>query len=517
MDPEVESGQIHDSVWRATAAFAATAGADLVDPLFQPALDRARRHAGLPVDPDAIVLTWARGGTRETGAIRYRWPIDPKFALVLPPLLGDRTTWVPWRPRDVAAAADRPEMLDRLVERLLTPLIIADSLEFLSEMAERQDDIGDLARAFIKEAMPKARRDAAGWVQEIQAWADTWALMAIARRPRALLRLHPFAVAIAEAYAEQADAAGGVVLGTRYPHHQMQLVSATAQLATGLVALGMHPKLTGQLVGWLGRQRRHDGGFSDMGGPSDAVTSLVAGRLLSTLDPGFDPIPTATWLVEHQRADGWWRALGPEATWLSVEIVDWLRSVPQPFAERFEWPHVALTDRDRRTGLPFFGYYSDFARLCAEVEALSGADVEVAFIDLAGFGLFNNAFGMDMGDQVLRAFAQVLDGVDLSIAIRDGGDEFIVLGPPTGTRLADRLAAFRASWPAACAARFGETSPVAPRILTTTTAGGTLIAARNMLGIEIARLKDAYPTLGWEGVQVVMDRPGASGSRSRGK
>jgi GGDEF domain-containing protein len=429
----------------------------------------------------------------------------------MPPLVGDRTTWVPWRPRDVAAMTDRSEMLDRLVERLLTPLIIADSLEFLSVMGERTDDIGELARGFSKEAMPKVRRDAAGWVQESQAWADTWALMALARRSRALRRLHPFAVAIAEAYAEQADAAGGVVLGTRYPHHQMQLASATAQLATGLVALGMHPKLTGQLVAWLGRQRRADGGFSDMGGPTDAITSLVAGRLLSTLDPGFDPLRTAIWLAEHQRPDGWWRALGPEATWLSVEIVDWLRSVQRPFAERWEWPHVALTDRDRRTGLPFFGYYSDFARLCAEVEALSGADVEVAFIDLAGFGRFNNAFGMDMGDQVLGAFAQALDGIDLSMAIRDGGDEFIVIGPPTGTGLAERLAAFRASWPAVCVARFGETSPVAPRILTTTTAGAQLIATRNMLGVEIAHLKDAYPTLGWEGVQVVMDRPVASG------
>ena len=139
--------------------------------------------------------------------------------------------------------------------------------------------------------MPKVRRDAANWVQELHAWSDTWALWALARRPSALGALHPFALAIADAYAAAARRAGGRVLGTRYPYHLVPLVSGSAQLATGLVALGFHPKLVGTLAGWVGAEQRDDGGWGDGAYPSDVLTTLVAADLLATLDPTYDPAP----------------------------------------------------------------------------------------------------------------------------------------------------------------------------------------------------------------------------------
>ena len=126
---------------------------------------------------------------------------------------------------------------------------------------------------------------------------------------------------------------------------------------------------------------------------------------------------------------------------------------------------------------------------------LAQAPIDVAFIDLAGFGTFNNAFGMAKGDEVLRTFAQALARIPGSMAIRDGGDEFIVLGTPTGTGLSARMAAFRESWADEFATTYGQ-GIVAPRILTTTTTGSRIVEARNDLGIRIAHLKDEVHDVG---------------------
>ena len=114
--------------------------------------------------------------------------------------------------------------------------------------------------------------------------------------------------AIAGSYAAAAERAGGHVLGTRFPFHDVPLVSASAQLATGLVALGVHPNLTGILAAWVRDQQHADGGWADGDGAADLLTTFVAAGLLATLDPGYDPSGTAVWFAGHQRPDGWWRA-----------------------------------------------------------------------------------------------------------------------------------------------------------------------------------------------------------------
>jgi len=274
------------------------------------------------------------------------------------------------------------------------------------------------------------------------------------------------------------------------------LVSGSAQLATGLVALDFHPRLVGSLAGRVSAEQRDDGGWGDGEYPSDVLITCVAADLLATLDPAYDPGPTAAWFARAQRPDGWWRAYGPESTWLSVEIAGWLLEAGRPFADRFRWPHLALTNRDRRTGLPFYAYLSDLERLFAEVPGLAGADVEVAFLDLAGFGTFNNAYRMARGDEALRAFAQALDTIPGSMAIRDGGDEFIVVGPPTATGLPGRLAAFRAAWPRIFAEAFDDAGIVAPRVLTAVVPGRSLVPARNTLGLEVEMEDRPARTLG---------------------
>jgi len=57
------------------------------------------------------------------------------------------------------------------------------------------------------------------------------------------------------------------------------------------------------------------------------------------------------------------------------------------------------------------------------------------------------------------------------------------------------------------AGEFGETSAVAPRVLTTSTIGRRLVSTRTMLGIEIAHLKVAHPTVGRTGIQVAIETP----------
>jgi len=475
------------------------------DPLFPIALLRGHALVGRPADPDALIASWAKGVTRETGTLRYRWSINPRFAgptfsEPMPQWIGPPESWTAWRPADGSVWAERPERRYMFADWLLTPLILADSLGFLADVGERDDAHGLLARTFLDEALPRVRRDAAAWVLELRAWADTWALWAIARRPAALTMLYPFASAIGDSYAASSRKAGNVVRGTRFPFHDVPIVSGSAQLASGLVALGVQPNLAGALAARVRTEEHGDSGWGDGDGPSDLLTTLVAAGLLASLDPAYDPEPTARWIARQQRPDGWWRACGPESTWLTVELLAWLMQAERPFAERFAWPHLAVMNRDRRTGLPFYGYFADLERLFQAVPGLEAAPIDIAFIDLAGFGVFNNGFGMEMGDRVLRSFAQAIARIPGAMAIRDGGDEFIVLGTPTGTGLPARMAAMREAWADEFATTYGR-GVVAPRVLTATTTGGRIVDARNALGIKVAEVKDRLKSVGPGGVQ----------------
>jgi GGDEF domain-containing protein len=358
------------------------------------------------------------------------------------------------------------------------------------------------ARALIAEAMQSARRDVAGYLAEGHAWGDTWALWNLARRPRALKRLHPFAFALADTYAERAIAAGSLGTGSRFPFHDKPLVSVAAQLATGLLALGFHPQLTGRLVAFVRSAEDPGGGWADAGGPVDPLTTLVAADLLLGLDPAWDPAGAARAMAGLRRPSGFWSAYGPETAWLTIEVERLLARMEQPFATRFRWPQLAAQQRDRRTQLPFLGYVTDLGRLYGEIGSLGDAPVEMAFLDLAGFGAWNNRFGMAAGDEVLRFLADELKQIPDTVTIRDGGDEFVIVGGPLGVGLAREMTQFRTDFPARFRERFGaDALPVAPRVVTTVTIGRDVITARDQLGRDIASLKLRHPDPPITGVQ----------------
>ena len=466
-----------------TLARAALRSADpLADPLFPTSLVGAQRQRfGSDVDSVPLLAAWS---ARHTGGSsrRYPWDISTHHIRYWPSYVGARESWRPWRARDVTALVEEgPRAFE---ERFLVPLILADTVEFLGSHAEKTGLAGDAARSLLEPARSAIRRDAATYTREAHAWGDTWALWCFARRPHMLRLVYPYALAIADAYAETTLRAGGrAVVGTGYPFHDVPLVSASAQLASGLAGLGYHPQLLANLTTYVAAQQDLRGGWSDPDGPPDALTTFVAAELLAGVDPGYDPAPTVAFLARSQRREGWWTAYGPETAWLTAEIEAWLQKAGLPFPARFRWPQLALTQRDRRTGLPLYGYYADLAALCRALPGLAGSGVELAFLDLVGFREVNNRLGMAAGDEVLVAFADALAAIPEAKAIRDGGDEFLVVGPPGGRDLARKMNDFRHSWPAVYHARFGADAPaVAPRILVAQTEGRHLVWLRDDLG-----------------------------------
>ena len=378
-----------------------------------------------------------------------------------------------------------------------TPKLYLDELAPSNEIAAR----------LLAEAEPLFRRDLATSVQAQNPWADTFALRAVAAQPRALERLRPLATAIASSYAPLV--VDGALHGMRFPLHERPLVSASAQLAAGLCALGQDLPLLGKLLATVRDAQRASGGFGDdmpdkfaeKFGESDLLTTLAAADVLGALDPSFDLERALAWAVTQQRPDGFFVAFGPELGWLTFEMWRLLGAAARPFAERFRFPSLPATNRDRKTSLPFYAYFDDLAHLFAELPGLASATVPVAFLDLAGFGAFNNAFGQDLGDAVLAAIARELDGVPFARAIRDGGDEFLVVGAPTRGNLAADLDTLRAAWPARFRAAFGEgVPPVAPRILVTETRGDALRAAREKLGRSMGSIKSKSKTPPAEGI-----------------
>jgi GGDEF domain-containing protein len=403
-------------------------------------------------------------------------------------------TWRAWRPLEQSDLERDPVAFE---ERLTVPIIIAEATELLLELDHPR------ARAILEQAEPALRRDLAQRVLATHAWTDTFALACVVRCPRAAERLRPLLVALATTYAEEAHRAGGCVQGTRFPFHGKPLASATAQLGAGLLRLGMDIPLLAQLIESVRSRIRSSGAWADADEPEDVLTTLVCAELLSGTDPGFDPALTAAWLADRQRPDGLWLALGPEAPWLTWVVATWLEAAQRPFCERFVFPALGPGDRDRKTGLASFAYFDDLVRLLWATRELAESPVDLAFLDLAGFRAFNNTHGQDAGDAVLAELAAALREIPAASVIRDGGDEFLVVGAPTRAPLAEALDAFRRAWPARFKARFGEGAPVVSRILTTSGQGKDLRAMRERLGRALTSLKRASPP-GVEGLLVTL-------------
>lgn len=221
---------------------------------------------------------------------------------------------------------------------------------------------------------------------------------------------------------------------------------------------------------------------------------MSAVDLLGRTDPSLDVQPTLQYFAGTQH-DGLWRALGPDAPWLSAHIAAFAIAMQRPFSDRFRWPHCARSLLDQKTGVPFFAHFIDIAKLVANLPGLAAAPIELAFIDLIGFRAFNNRFGQDAGDEVLQLFATELKTVPTARVVRDGGDEFLVIGAPGRRPLFEDLRAFMTAWKARFHAQFSaDVVAVVPRVVVSCSTGADLRALRQRLGREITALKQLAST-----------------------
>jgi hypothetical protein len=454
---------------------------------------------------EEMVAFWeSRQAGSRAGDDRYRWEVSHKRCQPgahVPP----EVSWRLFRP-------DLPRDGDRMELALSLPVSIAEQTNLLCTLAEgdggRAGDLAARARNLLTESEPVMRRDLATCIAALNPWTDTFTLRCLVRHDRALARFGPIALAIATSYAFLADK--GYLAGLRHPFYDKPLVSATAQLAAALVKLGVELGRLGSLVSHVRAAQRGNGAWGDAHGlektlpREDLLATLACAELLSRVDPTFDPTPALAWIARAQEPSGFFVAHGPELVWLTGEVIDLAGRATLPFPERFSFPHVAPLNLDRKTLLPFYAYFDDLARLFAELPGIAVTTTELAFIDLAGFRAFNTQHGQDMGDLVLGAFAEAIARVPGARAIRDGGDEFLVVGAPTRRAMASDLDATRARWPDEFRRRFPGAEVVVPRILVATTRCADVRACREALGRRVGDLKARAKSPPPEGVLEVV-------------
>jgi GGDEF domain-containing protein len=467
---------------------------DRFDPMLPAALRFAADHGeSLVVTP--LLSAWkaqAAGGPDH--ARRFPWTLGRDALPSSPATEAPDGRGALWRSRE-------RDWLDRgptaFAHRLLAPIAIAENLEFLYRLTtDANPQAADTATEILRDIQPLAEGDIADYIRGDDPWRDTFALWQLSRRPAALDLLRELALAIAMRAGTLASRLAGLPCGLRFPFEAVPLVSASAHLGLGLWALGYRPMLLPGLIEFVASREHRSGGWGDDGQPTDVLTTLAVAELLGSLDPSYAPAATVDFFVRHQESSGWWRALDPEVPWLTGAVATWLDTADRPFHERFAWPHYARTDLDRKTGIPGFAAFDALDRLFRTLPGIGAAPIEMAFADLAGFRAFNNLCGQETGDVVLRLFAGHLKTIPGALAIRDGGDEFLVVGAPTRPHLADAIDDCRAAWPDLFRARFGSDVPmVEPRFVVGFAEGRRIAELRERLGREIGLTKNE-PLLG---------------------
>lgn len=477
-----------------------TGSLDPVDP-FAGSCQRARRKLDLPHDYEALLTRWkAHVLGSDGGLLRYPWFISYERWIETPSFAGAESSWKSWRTAERERAEISP---NDLACSLATPISTTINADILEEMAEAGDEA---ARAKLHEIDPILRRDFATYVLGRRTWNDTFALWALPRADRTFQRLRPLAVALAVTYASGARRTDGRVVDRRFPYHEVPLVSASAHLASGLLPLGFETALVADLLTFVAQSRRPTGGWGDGTDEDDLLTTFVAADLLVTLDPDFDASETARFFASKQESSGCWRILGPELPWITGEIMGWLVSLERPFSSRFRWPRISESNRDSKTGIPAFGFFQELSELLTSIPGLARSTTELAFLDLAGFKAFNDRYGQDEGDEVIALLAKNVDRIPETRAIRDGGDEFLLVGAPGSIGLERRLNTFIEGWPAVFHQRFGADAPVvAPRICLVETRGEGLRKARESLGRYMTQLKSHKPPPGSGGILFRME------------
>jgi GGDEF domain-containing protein len=503
VDPGVDRGpslvRAHDALRRLIAAPDA-----LDDPLVVVAYDALHAN-GIPLDNRSLLeqLNRRRLSPGRDSAFRYRWTLSENSEAgsvsYARPIAPDRQHW---RPGESDWLEQHPSAYGR---RLMEPLVLASQYGYWGRLLESGDGDREVLLAashLLEEAQPIAAHDLAAMYTARDPWRDTFALWVLSGEPQTAARFRDLLFALAMRYG--AIAAGdGIVRGIRHPWYRRPLVSATAQLASALWHWGVYPSIVPTLVSFVSVSRNPDGSWSDEGQRPDLLTTLAAADLLVRLDPGFDPEPTARWLISRQEPDGWWRALDPETPWLTAAVARWLLLSEREFPRRFTWPAAPIWTRDRMTGLTTLAAVDELVSLIATLPRLSQEPMELAFLDLAGFRAFNHLHKSQAeGDHVMSLLGAALRDLPETLTARIGGDEMLILGKP-GDRIGERLDRWRAQWPARLRAG-GVREPVAPRILVGRAAARDVDELRRELGEAIFRMKQLYPETPPEGVQATL-------------
>ena len=158
-------------------------GAD-ADPLFDAALALRSMELGDTSPALRLVVRWSASDIRVSSnpdsPLRYRWLTSTRLIDGWPPYVPERTKWAAWRPAEDEIRIRDPR---RFEEHLIAPIVLADSLELLARAGDLNGPSAEQASLMLSEAVPRVRRDMAGFIAETHAWTDTWALWNLVRRP----------------------------------------------------------------------------------------------------------------------------------------------------------------------------------------------------------------------------------------------------------------------------------------------------------------------------------------------
>src|SRR6476469_1021040 len=97
---EDRDGLFGGAIESALAALRDRRSQSIEDPLFPYAVLRGDAILGSDGGSSALLASWGARVARETGAIRYRWAITPRFITDWPVWIGPPATWTPWRARE---------------------------------------------------------------------------------------------------------------------------------------------------------------------------------------------------------------------------------------------------------------------------------------------------------------------------------------------------------------------------------------------------------------------------------
>src|SRR3954447_6214349 len=168
---------------------------------------------------------------------------------------------------------------------------------------------------------------------------------------------------------------------------------------------------------------------------SDNRTQIAAlGEVSSQVRADSDPRPIIAKLVtELTRSTA--RASALEATFVeTTQELDKIRDSLKAAEQR--------SNTDALTGLANRRSLEEFFRSSQIAAMETGAPLSILLIDVDHFKKFNDTFGHQVGDQVLRLVAQVLQKSvrDVDLAARYGGEELMAILPGADLRLCAEVA-----------------------------------------------------------------------------